>query len=188
MSHDQTISFRKPEPRDQEVTDAAWIRDLLANALFGTLVTAGECEPVLDVHLFVFDPATTAVYLRRVKHRGAHHHGVSRHQVAFSVTEMGRVDTADGTSSSVYGSVVLEGTSRVVHNVGEATRVLDLLMRKYASHLDTRSDYRAIAAKDLAHTTVYRIDIESWTGKGKTAVTSDASAYQPMVASQHAGW
>jgi hypothetical protein len=79
--------------------------------------------------------------------------------------------------SAEFSSVILEGTSKVVEDPTEASRALDLLMRKYAPHLEPGRDYRGISASDLSKTSVFRVDIERWTGKGKTSDAPDAYDY-----------
>ena len=50
-------------------------------------------------------------------------------------------------------------------------------MAKYAPQFEPGRHYRDIEAKDLARTSVFRIDIESWSGKGKTSDAADAYEY-----------
>ena len=49
----------------------------------------------------------------------------------------------------------------------EEREALQMLLDKYAPELRPGRDYRAITEGELKRTSVYRIDIEEWTGKLK---------------------
>ena len=103
-------------------------------------------------------------------------------KTAFCVAEMGRLLPAPAAInfSVEYASVVVEGTSRVVEDDDESYYALDLFMRKYAPQFEPGRDYRPAGARDLAKTSVFRIDIESWSAKGKSSQAEDAYEY-PVV-------
>jgi hypothetical protein len=52
-----------------------------------------------------------------------------------------------------------------------------LLLDKYAPHLKPGRDYRPIVDAELARTAVYRIQIESWSGKRKQATPDFPGAF-----------
>jgi hypothetical protein len=66
-----------------------------------------------------------------------------------------------------YGGVVVFGNAFVVDDPDEAEGGLQLLLDKYAPHLRPGRDYRPITAGELKRTSVFRLDIESWSGKRK---------------------
>jgi nitroimidazol reductase NimA-like FMN-containing flavoprotein (pyridoxamine 5'-phosphate oxidase superfamily) len=72
-------------------------------------------------------------------------------------------------SSVEYEGVVVFGNGAVVKDAGEARDALHLLLRKYAPHLQRDRDYRGVTAAELKRTAVYRVAIESWSGKRKEA-------------------
>jgi hypothetical protein len=84
---------------------------------------------------------------------------------------MGRLLPADEAieSSVEYSSVIVFGRASVITDEQEAKLGLQLLMDKYLPHLRPGSDYRPTSEDDLKLTAVYRIDIESWSGKQKKA-------------------
>jgi nitroimidazol reductase NimA-like FMN-containing flavoprotein (pyridoxamine 5'-phosphate oxidase superfamily) len=51
----------------------------------------------------------------------------------------------------------------------EAAEGLQFILDKYAPHLRPGEHYRATTAEELARTSVFRIDIEEWSGKRKVA-------------------
>ena len=64
-----------------------------------------------------------------------------------------------------YESVVVFGTIRVVTDTGRKRRALELLMEQFAPDLTPGEDYEPIADASIERTSVYRIDIEGWSGK-----------------------
>ena len=183
---DRKIAFHMPRRRDRAVQDELWITELLNNAPIGVLATSGESGPALNPNLFAFDAEQNRIYLHTAKTGQTRDNVEKRPRVSFCVAEMGRLLPADAAVhfSVEYASVVLEGRAAVVEDADEATRALDLLMRKYAPQFEPGHHYRGIEAKDLARTTVFRIDIERWTGKAKTSDASDAYAYGAVARSK----
>ena len=66
-----------------------------------------------------------------------------------------------------FASVIVFGRVAIVTSEEEALHSLDILMEKYFPHLQSGKDYRPPEPKDLKITAVFRIDIESWSGKQK---------------------
>ncbi len=181
MATHSGTSFREPRRRDRAIRDESWIEDLLRRAPVGVLALAAEEGAKAVPNLFVFDPSRRSVYLHTA--RSGETRGVVNEEprVSFCVFEMGRLLPAEAAVdfSVEYASVVLEGRSSVVQDDAEARRVLGLLMDKYAPHLAAGRDYRSIDPPDLARTSVFRIDIDSWSGKGQSSTAEDAYPYSP---------
>jgi nitroimidazol reductase NimA-like FMN-containing flavoprotein (pyridoxamine 5'-phosphate oxidase superfamily) len=76
-----------------------------------------------------------------------------------------------------YASVILFGRAVVVEDDREKGKALQLLMDKYAPHLESERDYRPPNQKELDITAVFRIDIESWSGKMAKAEPDFPGAY-----------
>ncbi len=182
----QEIRFRQPRRKDRAIDDATWIRELLTRAPVGTLASVSEDgAPAIVPNLFAFDPTNDVVYLHSAKQGETRTNVELRPRVAFSVSEMGRLLPAGAAVdfSVEFASVILGGTSSVVDDPAEARHALELLMRKYAPNLEPERHYRGIGDRDLARTSVYRIDIESWSGKGKSSTAADAYTYDPPSSS-----
>ena len=101
-------------------------------------------------------------------------------KVAFTVYETGRLLPADQALefSIEYGGVVVFGAASVVEDPEEAEYGLQLLLDKYAPHLTPGRDYRPITADEMKRTTVFRLDIESWSGKRKFVEHDFPGAYR----------
>lgn len=181
------IPFQMPRRRDRAVQDLDWIRDLLHRAPVGALALNGEKGPVLVPNLFVFDADRDAIYLHAARAGQCGKLSKEKPSAAFCVSEMGRLLPSDAAInfSVEYASVVVQGTSTLVEDSEEATYGLKLLMDKYAPQYEYGKDYRGVEAKDLAKTAVFRVDITSWSAKGKTSDQDDAYAYPAASAYPH---
>lgn len=173
------VSFREPRRRDRAIRTPQSIHDLLLRAPLGVLALVGDDGPKAVPNLFSFDPVRGAVYLHAARTGETRRAMDAGPRVSFCVSEMGRLLPADAAVdwSVEYTSVVLEGSASVVDDPDEARYALDLMMAKYAPGFRPGTDYRGIEAKDLARTSVFRIDIERWSGKGKTSDSEAAYDY-----------
>lgn len=169
---------------DRAVEDVAWIQNFLQRAPVGVLATASDGQPFINSNLFIYDQAAHAIYLhtaRTGRTRANIESGSvgpsgrqgtdrpERTRVCFHVYEMGRLLPADTALefSVEYGGVTVFGRGQVVDDSDEARRALQQLLDKYFTHLQPGRDYRPITDDELARTTVYRIDIDDWSGKRK---------------------
>lgn len=155
--------------RRDRARDDAWIRDFIRQARVGVLaMTRGE-QPLLNSNLFVYDPGRHAIYVHTAR-TGLTRDSLSRRvPVCFSAFEMGRLLPADEALefSVEFAGVTAFGAGGVVEDPAEAREALQMLLDKYAPALRPGRDYRAITEGELKRTSVYRIDIEEWTGKLK---------------------
>jgi nitroimidazol reductase NimA-like FMN-containing flavoprotein (pyridoxamine 5'-phosphate oxidase superfamily) len=165
--------------RDRAVTDEDWIRDFLKRAMFGTLATVRDGQPFVNMNIFVYDETANALYLHTARAGRTRSNVEADGRVCFSVGEMGRLLPADTAMhfSVEYAGVVVFGRARIVDDEAEAERALQQLLDKYAPHLRPGRDYRPIQPEELAVTSVFRIDIEEWSGKRKVAPADHPGAF-----------
>ena len=71
--------------------------------------------------------------------------------------------------------MVVFGTARIVTDPAEARRLLYGLIGKYFPKMTAGKEYREIADKELRATSIYAIQIESWSGKENWAERADQS-------------
>ena len=95
------------------------------------------------------------------------------------MSEIGRIlPAATAVEFSVeYAQVTVFGRGCVVAAPDEARDALQLLLEKYAPHLTYGCDYTGVSAADLKRTSVFRIDIELWSGKRKAAEADFPGAF-----------
>lgn len=170
--------------RDRAVEDEGWIEALLGRAALGTLATVHGGQPFINSNLFVYDPAARAIYLHTARAGRTRANIEGDERVCFSVSEMGRLLPADTALefSVEYAGATIFGRGAVVADRAEARRALQLLLDKYAPHLRPGRDYRAMTDDELARTTVYRVAIDSWSGKKKEVPADFPGAFHYPVA------
>jgi nitroimidazol reductase NimA-like FMN-containing flavoprotein (pyridoxamine 5'-phosphate oxidase superfamily) len=74
-----------------------------------------------------------------------------------------------------FRSVVVFGSARLVDDPTEARQLLYGLIGKYFPAMTAGKEYREITDKELRATSIYAIQIESWTGKENWAERADQS-------------
>jgi uncharacterized protein len=163
---DERVRVRR---RDRQVTDEAWIVEMLQREPAGTLATVADGQPFVNTNLFVYCPEDDSIYLHTARTGRTRHNVEGEERVCFTVFKLGRILPADTAleMSAEYSSVVVFGRASIVSDEDEARRALNALLHKYVPHLEAGKDYRAIQPEELARTSVYRIAIESWSGKRK---------------------
>jgi nitroimidazol reductase NimA-like FMN-containing flavoprotein (pyridoxamine 5'-phosphate oxidase superfamily) len=131
------------------------------------------------MNIFVYDEAANAIYLHTARAGQTRSNVEADERVCFGVSEMGRLLPAPTAMhfSVEYAGVVVFGRARVVEDEVEATHALQQLLDKYAPHLRPGRDYRPIQPEEVAVTSVYRIEIDEWSGKQKVAPPDHPGAY-----------
>lgn len=179
MTNNSNHPLAQAQRQDRAVNDEAWVRAMLHRAPFGVLATANNGQPFISINLFVFDETARAIYLHTARTGRTRANIESNERICFSVGEMGRLlpgKTAMEMSIE-YGSVVLFGRASVILDPTEATHALQLLVDKYFPHLRPGRDYHPITIEELERTSVYRIQIEEWSGKRKQAADEFPGAF-----------
>jgi nitroimidazol reductase NimA-like FMN-containing flavoprotein (pyridoxamine 5'-phosphate oxidase superfamily) len=154
---------------DRAVEDNTWIQAKLHAAAVGTLATAVDNQPFLNSNLFVYDEVAHAIYIHTAATGRTRSNVEHNPNVCFTIFDMGRLLPADVALefSVEYSGVVIFGTATIVEDEAEATNALQILLDKYAPHLTAGKDYRPPVPEELKRTAVFKITIDSWTGKQK---------------------
>ncbi len=165
---------------DRAVDDAAWIAAFLRRAPMAQLATVHDGQPFIHSNLFAYDEAAHAVYMHTAPVGRTRSNVEADERACLSVSEMGRLLPSHEalTMSVEYDGVAIFGRARVLSNDAERGHGLRLILGKYFPHLAYGADYRAITPDELARTTVYRIDIDSWSGKCKRVDDDFAGAFR----------
>ena len=177
MTQDNTQQPFNRIRRQDRARDDAWIRAFLHRAPFGSMATVRDGQPFIVTRKFAYDEARHAIYLHGAAKGRAYDNVQADGRVCFSASEMGRLLPAQRAMnfSVEYSGVVVFGHAAIVTDTAEAKRGLQLIMDKYFPHLRPGEDYEPATDTDLKVTAVYRIDIESWSGKEKKVEEVDRS-------------
>ncbi|MFC1660577.1 pyridoxamine 5'-phosphate oxidase family protein [Gemmatimonadota bacterium] len=183
-----------PRRKDRS-KDEAWIRGFLHRSGAAVLSTVRDGRPYPIPILFAYDQDREAIYLHSGKgartranleagSAGSGEDGEPAGKgvgapVALICFEMGRLLPADEALEFgvEYASVVVSGRGAVVGDEDEAEHGLHLIMEKYAPHLRPGRDYRPIAPSEVKRTSVFRLEIQAWSGKQRAAETDFPGAY-----------
>jgi uncharacterized protein len=157
----------------------AWIREFLQQASFGMVGTASGSQPFVTPTLFVYDESAHVIYFHSANKGRMLVNIEANPQVCFTLAEMGRLLPARTAKQFdvEYASVMVFGEAYVVKDADEARRGLDMLLQRYAPHLQSGEDYRAITEDELELTAVYRLDIKAWSGKQNLAEGDPPEAF-----------
>jgi len=174
-----TLPYTQVRRSDRAVEDDDWIRALLHRAQVGSLATLHGDQPFLNMNLFVYDEAAHAIYMHTARVGRTAANIAQFEKVCFGISTMGRLLPADEALefSVEYSGVVVFGRGHIVHDRSAAKRCLQMLLDKYFPHLQPERDYRPIVEQELARTSVYRIDIDSWSGKKKEVAEDFPGAF-----------
>jgi nitroimidazol reductase NimA-like FMN-containing flavoprotein (pyridoxamine 5'-phosphate oxidase superfamily) len=155
--------------RKDRAKDETWIKAFLHRAPFGVMAVSYQDQPFTNTRQYVYDEAAQAIYLHGAKKGHTPAVIAKNNRVCFSISEMGRLIPADEAVEVgvEFAGVMVFGRVVIVEDEAEAARALQLLMAKYFPQLQPGKDYRPVEPKDLKITAVFRIDIESWSGKEK---------------------
>jgi nitroimidazol reductase NimA-like FMN-containing flavoprotein (pyridoxamine 5'-phosphate oxidase superfamily) len=153
--------------KQKRAKDDDWIRAFLHRAEFGVMATAWGEQPFLVTRNYAYDEQKHCIYMHGAM-KGRTFENVSANpRVCFSASEMGRLLPAEKAIEVgvEYAGVVVFGRAVLVEDIIEAKHGLQMLMDKYFPHLRPERDYAPIVDEDLKVTAVFRIEIESWSGK-----------------------
>ena len=166
-----TEANRAQVRRRDRAKEEDWIRRALAQAPYGFTATVRDGQPFLNSNLFAFDEERHAIYIHTARVGMTRDNVAGDSRVCFSVATMGRLLPADEALefSVEFAGVTVFGAATVVEEDEEKTHALQLILDRYAPHLQSGRDYRPITPGELKRTTVMRIDIEEWSGKQKVA-------------------
>jgi nitroimidazol reductase NimA-like FMN-containing flavoprotein (pyridoxamine 5'-phosphate oxidase superfamily) len=157
--------------RNRAVDDDAWIEDFLSRAPTCVIGTASDGRAFLNPNTFLFDREARQIFFHTAGHGRTRMNIEANDRVTICVFEMGRLLPAPDVLdySTEYASVVVFGRVAIVTDAATTRRVFDMQMLKYFPHHTEGKEYRRFTDEEAARPTVYRVDIEQWSGKKHVA-------------------
>lgn len=154
-----------------------WIRSFLKVARIGHIATSLDGQPFINPTTFWFDEENHQIIFHSNVAGRIRSNIESNPKVSLEASELGRFLPSNVALefSLQYRSVIVFGTARVISDPNEARRFLYGLIRKYFSNLTAGKEYREITDKELRATSIYSIQIDSWSGKENWADRADQS-------------
>jgi nitroimidazol reductase NimA-like FMN-containing flavoprotein (pyridoxamine 5'-phosphate oxidase superfamily) len=166
------------------VRDGDWIRAFLQRAPIGRIATRWDDQPFIQANTFWYDQEHHEIVFHS-NITGRVRANIERHpRVCFETSECGLFLPSNvALNFSVqYAGVVVFGTARIVDDADEKRRGLYGLLDKYFPGMAAGQEYRPITDQELARTTVYAIQVESWSGKENWKAAANQSDEWPRLA------
>ncbi len=165
--------------RSDRAEDDTWIQEFLEKSAVASLATVHDGQPFINSNLFYYDAGAHCVYIHTGRYGRTRSNIEGDDRACLSVMEMGRLLPAEEALefSVEYAGVTVFGSVRVVEDADEAKRALQWLLDKYAPHLTPGADYRPPVDEELKRTSVFRLDIEAWSGKRKSVADDFPGAF-----------
>ncbi|MCQ3939309.1 MAG: pyridoxamine 5'-phosphate oxidase family protein [Chloroflexi bacterium] len=154
-----------------------WIKALLHRGEIAHIASRWDLQPFLTPTTYFYDEANHRIIFHS-NIAGRIRANIERHpEVCVEVSEFGKLLPSNIALefSLQYRSVIVFGKARVIENDDEKRTVLHKLVHKYFGAMKIDRDYRSATDRELKRTSVYEIQIESWSGKENWKDAADQS-------------
>jgi nitroimidazol reductase NimA-like FMN-containing flavoprotein (pyridoxamine 5'-phosphate oxidase superfamily) len=178
MSRDYTdqspIAFQR---RPHLTRDDVWIRAFLHAAKIGHIATSLDDQPFINPTTFWYDEENHQIVFHSNVAGRVRSNIESNSRVSLEASDLGKFLPSNVALefSLQFRSVVVFGTVRLIPDLVEARRLLYGLIGKYFPAMSAGREYREITDKELRATSIYAIQIDSWSGKENWADRADQS-------------
>jgi len=175
-----TAFQRQPEyAREEE----GWIKSLLHRGEIAHIASHWDLQPFLNPTTYYYDEAGHRLIFHS-NIAGRICANIERHpEVCVEVSEFGKLLPSNISLefSLQYRSVIVYGKARIIEDENEKRDVLHKLIHKYFGDMQIDKDYRSATDKELKRTSVYEIQIDSWSGKENWKEIADQSDEWPPL-------
>ena len=160
-----------------------WIRSFLKKAKIGHIASSVDGQSFINTSTFWFDEENHQIIFHSNVAGRVRSNIENNPKVSFEASELGRFLPSNVALefSLQYRSVIVFGRARVVKDTDEARRLLYGLIGKYFPEMTAGKEYREITDKELRATSVYAIEIGSWSGKENWEERADQSDEWPPL-------
>lgn len=175
-----TAFQRQPEyTREEE----SWIKSMLHRGEIAHIASHWDLQPFLNPTTYYYDEAGHRLIFHS-NIAGRIRANIERHpEVCVEVSEFGKLLPSNIALefSLQYRSVIVYGRARIIEDENEKRNVLHKLIHKYFGDMQIDKDYRSATDKELKRTSVYEIQIDSWSGKENWKEIADQSDEWPPL-------
>jgi len=157
--------------------DDDWIRAFLKEAKIGHIASSMDGQPFTNPTMFWLDEENHQIVFHSNVAGRVRSNVESNPKVSLEASELGKFLPSNVALefSLQFRSAVVFGTARLITDSAEARRLLYGLLGKYFPKMTAGREYREITDKELRATSIYAIQIESWSGKENWADRADQS-------------
>lgn len=155
--------------KDRLVQDEDWIKDMLRFEPYCTVATAVNNQPFIRPSAFYYSEVDNAIYIHGAQRgRGFDNLKVNNNVcLCVYVTGKMRGHVRAFDFFLEQAGVIVFGQAFVVEDNQKKQEVMQALFEKHVPQLIPFEDYEPASQSEIDQTTVYRIDIEAWSGKMK---------------------
>lgn len=167
----------------ERTRDEAWVRAFLHRIEIAHIGHSADGQPFVTPTNFWYDEDGQRIIFHANIAGRLRANLESNPQVCLEISEMGGFLPANTALefSVQYRSVMVFGRAEILQDPDEQRRVLYALISKYFPRMAAGREYRPITDKELARTTVYALQIESWSGKESWQEKADESPDWPPL-------
>jgi uncharacterized protein len=167
MRNYQTVSPTSHQRRPEHRRGDAWIRAFLHSTQIAHIAHVSDGQAFVTPTNFWYDEAGHRIIFHSNITGRLRSNLEAQPRVCLETSEMGRFLPSNAALefSVQFRSVMVFGTVRILEDPIDIRRALTNLLAKYFPRLRPAAEYRPITDKELARTTVYTLEIESWSGK-----------------------
>ena len=163
--------------------DDEWIGALLKVAQVGHIASSYDNQPFINPTTFWFDEENHQIVFHSNIAGRVRSNIEANPKVCLEVSELGKLLPSNVALefSLQYRSAVVFGEARLISDPSEAKQLLYGLISKYFPKMTAGQEYREITDKELRATSIYAIEIESWSGKENWEARADQSDEWPAL-------
>jgi uncharacterized protein len=163
--------------------DDDWIRAFLKEVKVGHIATSSDGQSFINPTTFWYDEAHHQIVFHSNVAGRVRSNIESNPKVSLEASELGKLLPSNVALefSLQFRSVAVFGNARLVTDPYEARHLLYGLIGKYFPNMSAGKEFREITDKELRATSIYVIQIESWSGKENWADRADQSDEWPAL-------
>tara|TARA_B100000131_G_scaffold310509_1_gene342266 strand:+ start:1107 stop:1688 length:582 start_codon:yes stop_codon:yes gene_type:complete len=167
LSYDpNNFPLNRSRKRKLEMSDD-WIINFLNETKVGHISTQDLNQPFINPTSFFYDSNNHEIFFHSNAYGRMRFNAEKSPKVCFECFKSGRLLPSNLAleMSFQYECVMVFGKLRIVDSLQEKREVLNGLLKKYFNEMESGKDYRPITDGELKQTSVYGINIDSWSGK-----------------------
>lgn len=174
------IAFQR---RPHLTRDDNWIRAFLKEAKVAHIATSSDGQAFVNPTTFWYDEADHQIVFHSNVAGRVRSNIENNPKVSLEASELGKFLPSNVALefSLQFRSVVIFGAAHLVDDPVEARRLLYGLIGKYFPSMSAGKEFREITDKELRATSIYVIEIESWSAKENWAERADQSDEWPAL-------
>ena len=163
--------------------DDDWIRTFLKEVKVGHIATSSDGQAFVNPTTFWYDETHHQIVFHSNVAGRVRSNIEGNPKVSLEASELGKLLPSNVALefSLQFRSIVVFGSARLVTDPAEARHLLYGLIGKYFPTMHAGKEFREITDKELRATSIYVIQIESWSGKENWAERADQSDEWPAL-------